>query len=109
MADPNDGSFPPPADWRDRFIAAALARNPGFRKCANCTHTGKSISDSTVMLHAWREGRTQVDEGFLAALVACDNCGNIELFSLEALGIEEIAVDSSWQTLRSRSFAGRSA
>ena len=42
------------------------------------------------MQNAWRGGRTRVDEGFVVALVACDNCGHIELFSLEALGIEEI-------------------
>lgn len=109
MADPSDGSYPPPEDWRDRFIALALERNPEFGECKNCGYKGKSISDNTVMQNAWREGETRVDEGYLAALVACDNCGHIELFSLEALGIEEIAGKSSWPTLRSRSFAGRSA
>ena len=89
MTDLSDNSFLPPSDWRDRFLAAARERNPNFSECKNCGHKGKSVSDNAVMQNAWRNGRTQVDEGFAVALVACDNCGHVELFSLEVLGIEE--------------------
>ena len=105
MSDAGDSGYLPPSDWRERFIALSVERNQNFRECNNCGHSGKSISDRAVMQNAWREGSMRVDEGFMLALVVCDNCGHVELFSLEALGIEEIPENPSWQTLGSRSFA----
>lgn len=108
MTDPSDNSYLPPSDWRHRFIAVARERNPHFNECKNCGHRGRSVSDNTVMQNAWREGRTRVGEGFVVALVACDNCGHIELFSLEALGIEEVPGNPCYPILRSRSSVRRS-
>ena len=76
-------------DWQERLLETLKQRIPNAGYCNKCQHSSKGTGSHPVTLLAWRDDMTRIEEGFLMAVVVCDNCGHTEFFSLQKLGIQE--------------------
>ena len=76
----------PPADWRERFIKALEGK---VKNCLHCQGTTRSTGDHVVTQLIWRDGMTRFEEGYLMAMLVCNDCGHVDLYSLQALKIQE--------------------
>ena len=88
MVEPENSTARPPVDWRERFLNAVRQKNPDIGTCTQCKHRGKSTGDHVVTHSIWRDGMTRMEEGFLMAMLVCNNCGHADFYSLKALDIE---------------------
>ena len=89
MVESDKNTASPPADWRQRFLDALRQRNPNAGTCKECGNAGVSTGEHVITQLIWRDGTTRMDEGYLLAMLVCNNCGNAKFYSLKVLGIED--------------------